>query len=103
MGVGRLMARGDKAILAILLHIAVSSTAPVRAQTLSIDTECCADLEARIAAAQSEALARSVTFQTYGQINRAAVLWNDGINSKWSLVDNTTSSTRLGFINQISL
>ena len=31
------------------------------------------------------------------------LLWNDGINSKWSLVDNTTSSTRLGFINQINL
>jgi hypothetical protein len=74
-----------------------------QSQTAPSSADCCADLDARIAAIESNALGRLVNFQTYGQINRAMVLWNDGINSKWSLVDNTTSSTRLGFIDQIKL
>jgi hypothetical protein len=90
--------------LAILLHAAVLPLAALAQSQISQSSAvCCADLEAKIAALESDALGRSVTFQAYGQINRAMLLWNDGINSKWSLVDNTTSSTRLGFINQINL
>jgi hypothetical protein len=99
------MVRGHKAFsLAILLHAAVWPLAALaQSPTSQSPTDCCTDLEAKIAALESDALGRSVTFQAYGQINRAMLLWNDGINSKWSFVDNTTSSTRLGVVNQINL
>jgi hypothetical protein len=99
------MLGGCRAFLfAILLHVAVLPLAAIgQSQPSQNSIECCAAVEANIAALESEALGRSVSFQAYGQINRAMLLWNDGINSKWSFVDNTTSSTRLGFVNQINL
>jgi hypothetical protein len=41
-----------------------------------------------------------VSLQVYGQVNRAILFWNDSFDSKPSVVDNTTSSSRLGFIGQ---
>lgn len=99
------MLRGHKAFsLALLLNATVLPLAALaQSPTSQGPADCCANLEAKIAALESDALGRSVSLQAYGQINRAMLLWNDGINSKWSFVDNTTSSTRLGLVNQINL
>lgn len=41
-----------------------------------------------------------VSLQVYGQVNRAVLLWDDSFDSRAAVVDNTTSSTRFGFIGQ---
>jgi hypothetical protein len=67
---------------------------------------CCADLEAIIAELDLAVLRKGnskVSLQIYGQVNRAVVLWNDSFDSKAVMVDNTTSSTRLGFIGQATI
>jgi hypothetical protein len=74
---------------------------PVRA--LAGDSECCAELDERIAELEASALRKGnskVSLQVYGQVNRAILFWNDTFNSKAAVVDNTTSSSRLGFIGQ---
>ena len=75
--------------------------APVRAEDNA--SQCCAELDARVAELASAVLDNYVTgikVQTYGHINRAILIWNDGINSKVSFVDNNTSSSRLGIIGE---
>ena len=85
--------------LAILLLAAVAPVtrlAPVRAEDNA--SQCCAVLDARVAELASAVLdsyATGIKVQTYGHINRAILIWNDGINSRVSFVDNNTSSSRL--------
>lgn len=65
--------------------------------------DCCADLDARIAyldATQPRKGTSATSLQIYGQINRAILFWNDSFDSRASIVDNSTSSSRLGFIGQ---
>ena len=65
--------------------------------------ECCAELDAIIADLDTSLLRKGnskVSLQVYGQVNRAILFWNDSFDSKSSVVDNTTSSSRLGFIGQ---
>lgn len=38
----------------------------------------------------------NLTLRAYGQLNRAAMFWDDGVKSKGYAVDNETSSSRLG-------
>jgi predicted porin len=90
--------------LAILLSVVlapVTRLAPARAEDNAL--QCCAALDARAAELASAVLDNYVTgikVQTYGQINRALLIWNDGINSRVSFVDNNTSSSRLGIIGE---
>jgi hypothetical protein len=61
------------------------------------------DLDARIAELEATVARkdhRNLSLQIYGQVNRALLYWKDGFNSAASVIDNTTSSTRLGFIGQ---
>jgi predicted porin len=96
------MWRGHKAsrltILSAILGL-VGCFQPARA---SDDVaKCCAELDSRLEELASAVLgdaARNVKVQIYGQVNRAILFWKDGIDSKTSLVDNNTSSTRLGLI-----
>jgi hypothetical protein len=62
---------------------------------------CCADLESRIAELEATAARkgnRAVSLQIYGQVNRALMIWDDGFASDAYVVDNATSSTRLGLV-----
>jgi hypothetical protein len=64
---------------------------------------CCAELDARLEELASTVLdnaLKDVKVQIYGQVNRAILFWKDGINSKFSFVDNNTSSSRLGLIGE---
>jgi hypothetical protein len=93
--------------LAILLLAAlgpVTRLAPARADENA--SQCCAVLDARIAelaTAVLDSYVNDIKVQTYGHVNRAILIWNDGINSKVSFVDNNTSSSRLGFIGEGSI
>ena len=67
------------------------------------DAGCCTELDAIIAELDATVLRKGtskVSLQVYGQVNRAILFWNDSFDSKVSVVDNTTSSSRLGFIGQ---
>jgi hypothetical protein len=64
---------------------------------------CCADLEERVAELEATTLRkgnRNVSLQVYGQVNRALLIWDDGFARDGYVVDNDTSSTRLGFIGE---
>lgn len=61
------------------------------------------DLEERVAALEASvahAGNRKVSVSIYGQVNRAILVWDDGRDSDAYVVDNDTSSTRLGVIGQ---
>lgn len=58
-----------------------------------------AELEATVAGKGTSA----TTLRIYGQINRAVLYWNDGFTRKVSGVDNSTSSSRVGFLGESKL
>lgn len=82
----------------------VALCSPVRAAD-GVDG-CCADVEAAVTALEA-AVARKgnsrVSLQIYGQVNRALLVWDDSFDTGADVVDNTTSSTRVGLIGQASL
>jgi hypothetical protein len=95
--------RGRKLFQLVFLSLAtaVPVLGPARASDNAGD--CCAELNARLEELTSTILdnsVRDVKVQIYGHVNRAILFWNDGINSKSSLVDNNTSSSRLGVIGE---
>lgn len=46
---------------------------------------------------------RTASIQIYGQVNRALLIWDDGFDSDTYVVDNDTSSTRLGLIGKVRM
>jgi predicted porin len=62
---------------------------------------CCADLEERVAELEATTARkgnRVVSLQVYGQVNKALMIWDDGIQSDAYVVDNVLSSSRFGFV-----
>ena len=99
------MSRGHKAFqLAILLLATLGPAtclAPARASENA--TKCCAELDARLEELVSTVLdnhVHNVKVQLYGHVNRAILFWKDGLDSKFSFVDNNTSSSRLGLVGE---
>lgn len=61
--------------------------------------ECCADIEKRVAdleALQANNAGQGLTLQVYGQVNKALLVWDDGIDSDAFVVDNQLASSRVG-------
>lgn len=61
---------------------------------------CCADLEERVAELEATTARkgnRVVSLQVYGQVNKALLIWDDGVNSDAFVVDNDASGSRVGF------
>jgi predicted porin len=61
---------------------------------------CCADLEERVAELEATTARkgnRVVSLQVYGQVNKALLIWDDGVNSDAFIVDNDASGSRVGF------
>ena len=86
------------AVGAILLAAGISSTGVSAAD---LGASCCADLEDRVAELEATTARkgnRNVSLQVYGQVNRALLIWNDGFTRDAYIVDNDTSSSRLGLI-----
>jgi len=60
---------------------------------------CCADLEERVAELEATTVRkgnRVVSVQLYGQVNRALMYWDDGVDEDVYVVDNDMSSSRIG-------
>ena len=67
---------------------------------------CCGDLEERIAELEATSVRkgnRNVSLQVYGQVNRALLIWDDGFDKDAYVVDNDTSSTRIGLIGEAQI
>jgi len=69
------------------------------AKAADLGGDCCADLEERVAELEATTVRkgnRVVSVQLYGQVNKAILVWDDGIDSDAYIVDNDYSGTRLG-------
>jgi predicted porin len=85
------------AAASLLLGMAASSA---RAADIAPGGGCCADLEERVAELEATTARkgnRVVSLQVYGQVNKALLLFDDGIDSDAFVVDNDQSGSRLGF------
>lgn len=74
------------------------AVAPAKAADLG--GGCCADLEERVAELEATTARkgnRVVSLQVYGQVNKALLLWDDGIDDNAYIVDNDFSMSRIGF------
>ncbi|HEY7646699.1 MAG TPA: porin [Hyphomicrobiales bacterium] len=61
---------------------------------------CCADLEERVAELEATTARkgnRVVSLQVYGQVNKALLIFDDGVDSDAFVVDNDASGSRIGF------
>ena len=70
------------------------------AQAADLGKECCADLEERVAELEATTARkgnRVVSLQVTGQVNKALLLFDDGVDSDAFIVDNDQSGTRIGF------
>ena len=78
---------------------AVMSTA-VTANAADFGGDCCADLEERVAELEATTARkgnRKVSLTIYGQVNAALMFWDTGGADDVYVVENDSSSTRLGF------
>ncbi len=75
-----------------------SAYAPANAADLG-GSGCCADLEERVAELEATAARkgnRVVSLQVYGQVNRALLIWDDGVDSDVFVTDYDLSGSRIG-------
>ncbi len=75
-----------------------ATVAPAKAADLG--GGCCADLEERVAELEATVARkgnRVVSLQVYGQVNKALLIWDDGIENDAYVVDNDYSGSRVGF------
>ena len=67
---------------------------------------CCADLEERVAELEATTARkgnRVVSLQVYGQVNKALLFWDDGVDSDVYVVDNDYSGSRVGFTGKAAM
>jgi len=84
-----------------LALVAAAGALSTNAFAADLGGDCCADLEERVAELEATAArkgTRKTSLEVWGQVNKAVVGWNDGINKNTYLgIDDTNSSTRFGF------
>jgi predicted porin len=73
---------------------------PAKAADLGNAGGCCADLEERVAELEATTARkgnRVVSLQVSGQVNKALLIFDDGVDSDAFIVDNDQSGSRIGF------
>jgi len=86
--------------LAAVAGLFVGGLALTPAKAADLGGDCCADLEERIAELEATTARkgnRKVSLTISGQVNRALLIWDDGVDSDAYVVDNSNSSTRFRF------
>jgi len=97
---GGLMKSTSHYALAAAAGLFVGALAFTPAQAADLGGDCCADLEERVAELEATTARkgnRVVSLQLYGQVNRALMYWDDGVEEDVYNIDNDHSSSRLGF------
>ncbi len=67
---------------------------------------CCGDLEERVAELEATTARkgnRVVSLQVYGQVNKALLIWDDGVDSDAFVVDDDSSGSRFGFTGKATI
>jgi predicted porin len=85
----------------LLLGVTV---APANAADLK-GGNCCADLEERVAELEATTARkgnRVVSLQVYGQVNKALLIFDDGVDNDAFIVDNDQSGSRIGLTGKAS-
>lgn len=85
-------------IAAAGLLMSTYAYAPANAADLGASS-CCSDLEERVAELEATTARkgnRVVSLQIYGQVNKALMIWDDGVDSDAFVVDNVLASSRFG-------
>jgi len=97
--IGGLMKSTSQIALAAAAGLFVGAMAFTPAKAADLGGDCCADLEERVAELEATTVRKAnrvVSVQIYGQVNKALVIWDDGIDSDLYMTDNDVSSSRFG-------
>jgi hypothetical protein len=76
------------------------------AQAADLGNSCCSDLEERVSELEATTARkgnRVVSLQVTGQVNKALLIFDDGVDSDAFIVDNDQSGSRIGFKGTASL
>ncbi|MFP4539232.1 MAG: hypothetical protein ACLFPA_13140, partial [Dichotomicrobium sp.] len=82
--IGGLMKTTSRFALAAAAGLFVGAMAFTPAKAADLGGDCCADLEERVAELEATTVRkgnRVVSVQLYGQVNRALMFWDDGVDS----------------------
>ncbi len=96
---GGLMKSTSTYALAAAAGLFAGALAISPAKAADLGGDCCADLEERVAELEATTVRkgnRVVSVQLYGQVNKALLFWDDGVDSDVYVVDNDYSGTRMG-------
>jgi predicted porin len=103
-GFRTISSRAALAATAGILMGGVYASAPAYAADLG--GGCCADLEERVAELEATTARkgnRVVSLQVYGQVNKALLFWDDGVDSDVYVTDNDYSGSRVGFTGKAAM
>lgn len=84
----------------ILIAGGLLALQPSLAHAADFGGDCCADLEERVAVLEATTARkgnRKVSLKIYGQVNRAILFWDNGREDDAYVVDNDSSTSRVGF------
>ncbi len=99
------MVRGSTVKLHFLIAASAAAligavNAPLPARAADLGGDCCADLEERVAELEATTVRKGnkkVTIELYGNVNKAVVTWDDGVEQNTYVEDNGYKTTRFGF------
>ena len=73
--------------------------APLPAKAADLGGDCCADLEERVAELEATTVRKGnkkVSVELYGNVNKAVVTWDDGVEQNTYVEDNGYKTSRFG-------
>jgi predicted porin len=103
--IGGIMKTTSRLALIAAAGLLIGAVSPATAADLK-GGGCCADLEERVAELEATTARkgnRVVSLQVYGQVNKALLIFDDGVDSDAFVVDNDVSSSRLGFTGKATI
>jgi predicted porin len=103
--VGGIMKTTSRLALVAAAGLLIGAVSPATAADLK-GGGCCADLEERVAELEATTARkgnRVVSLQVYGQVNKALLIFDDGVDSDAFIVDNDASGSRFGLTGKATI
>ena len=104
--IGGIMKTTSRLALVAAAGMLLVGAAGKPAKAADLGGGCCGDLEERVAELEATTARkgnRVVSLQVYGQINKALMIWDDGVDSDAFVVDNDYSGSRIGFTGKATI